>query len=809
MDPDNNDPRHAGTAGGLYTHLSGGIPDMARIRPKDRAAVLDALQGGVTPRQGIQHIQVGRLEETEAIVKDIENIEQGGSAIRIIQASYGSGKLLPLDTPVLAEDGWKPNGELRVGDRIYTREGNLTEVTGIFPEDDVEEWEIVLGDGRAMKCCKDHLWFVLRRDSEGEEERVMSVSDMLEAPLVVGISESGEEPIPGEDGYRYHFPTVLPPQMPKRDDLPVPPYAAGVVAACGTLAEDGRIALSRCPRHAAEEAAKDLSAAGFETSVDTDRIGVRSLVMPDMPGALADIAEEGDLPGCYLMASPTQRGTALQGVLDARCLVVRGKAAASLDSRRMAETTLDLARSLGLVARESLPSGADSPVDGTHQVLVWGADLPGVLRDPVRRAEAARGRAQGRSESVPVVEIRKTGGRSDMQCISVADESHSYVIRDYVPSHNTFFLTLTKTVALRRNFVVMSTDFSPDRRLYSTSKKALETYRALVRSMSTMSHPDGGALEELLNALDEKIEVRDAEFLSQTRRLVCGMDAVTVINYWHQSKHPETRAEENAAFHVQDLCLRWFSGEMTPEQRREFGLSETIGDAQAYDALKLIAHLAHCAGYAGTLVEYDECVNLYKINNSISRDKNYEQILRIFNEAKQGDAQYIGFIFGGTPEFVSDPRRGLFSYEALQSRLMPNRFRDRSKDVDTSGPIIDLAPLSQEDLLVLLGNITNVEAMGKREDWLVTDDDMRRFLQLYFNALGADYYRTPREIIRAFVSLLSMLRDNPDMTVDDALSQVEVKEERKESGLGAVTRKAVEAAGSDGDDGDDDDDFGF
>lgn len=384
------------------------------------------------------------------------------------------------------------------------------------------------------------------------------------------------------------------------------------------------------------------------------------------------------------------------------------------------------------------------------------------------------------------------------------------IIQASYGSGKTFFLTLTKTVALRRNFVVMSTDFSPDRRLYSSSQKAIETYRALIRSMSTMSHPDGGALEELLDALDEKIEVRDSEFLTQTRSLVCGTDAVTVIDKWHQSKHPATQAEESAAFHVQDLCLRWFSGEMTVQQRREFGLNATIGDAQAYDALKLIAHLAHCAGYGGTLVEYDECVNLYKINNSTSRDKNYEQILRIFNECKQGDARYIGFIFGGTPEFVSDTRRGLFSYEALQTRLMPSRFRDTSKEVDTSGPIIDLAPLSQEDLLVLLGNITNVEAMGKREDWLVTDNDMRRFLQIYFNALGAEYYRTPREIIRSFVSLLAILRDNPDMTVDAALSQVEVKDDRKESGLGAVTRKVVPASDDGGDDGgDEDDEFGF
>lgn len=673
---------------------------MARIRPKDRTSVLEALQGGVTPRQGIQHIQVGRLEETAAIVKDIENIEQGGSAIRIIQASYGSGKAVPLDMPVLTVNGWKPMAEVGVGTQVYTRNGEVTSVSAVIDHESKEVCEMLLADGRKLECCEEHLWFVRKQDGDAWEEHVMTTAQIMKS----GVCDE-------EGALRYHMPV------------------------CASM----RFVTKTVP--GAEWMFDD----GFMSRSVIRRRGLLERALKDQ-----DVFQADDLRQF------------------------------SVEDEKKAKEFVDVARSLGYVASHSKHGEKEFRVS-----IDMGAS------------------------SVPIVAVRRTGRMVPMRCITVADTSCSYVIKDYTPTHNTFFLTLTKTVALRRNFVVMSTDFSPDRRLYSSSQKAIETYRSLIRSMSTMTHPDGGALEELLDALDEKIEVRDSEFLTKTRSLVCGTDAVTVIDKWHQSKHPTTKAEQNAAFHIQDLCLRWFSGEMTIQQRREFGLNSTIGDAQAYDALKLIAHLAHCAGYAGTLVEYDECVNLYKINNSTSRDKNYEQILRIFNECKQGDAQYIGFIFGGTPEFVSDTRRGLFSYEALQTRLMPSRFRDTSKEVDTSGPIIDLAPLSQEDLLVLLGNITNVEAMGKRDDWLVTDDDMRRFLQLYFNALGAEYYRTPREIIRSFVSLLSILRDNPAMTVNDALSQVEVKDDRKESGLGAVTRKVVGPEEADEPDEDDEDEFGF
>ena len=198
---------------------------------------------------------------------------------------------------------------------------------------------------------------------------------------------------------------------------------------------------------------------------------------------------------------------------------------------------------------------------------------------------------------------------------------------------------------------------------------------------------------------------------------------------------PETKADERDAFIIQDACLRWFAGENTQQHKKLLGVKSSIGDDGAYDALKLIAMLVHYAGYAGMLVELDECVNLYKINNTASRDRNYEQILRIFNECRQGDAQYIGFIFAGTPEFVADPRRGLFSYEA-------------------------------------------------------------------------DYFRTPREIIRSFVMLLLRMRESGgELSFEQALGGVEVKREKKVSGLGAkvniVTRD--DSPESDGDD----EDFGF
>lgn len=375
----------------------------------------------------------------------------------------------------------------------------------------------------------------------------------------------------------------------------------------------------------------------------------------------------------------------------------------------------------------------------------------------------------------------------------------------------TFMVTLAKTIALKQNMMVITADLSPDRRLYSSSGQAQALYREEIRSLSTPTNPDGGALEEILCTIDEKVMAdENSNFLSELKKLPYGYDAATVCNQWHIACNPITDKEKRDAFLLKDACLRWFSGETTTESRKLLGVRTSIGDDGAWDALKLIAIMGHFAGYAGLLVELDECKNLFDINNPTSRARNYEQILRIFNECLQGDAKYIGAFFYGTPEFVTDPRKGLFSYDALRSRLISSEyFGEDSEKLDLNSPIIKLQPLSQENLLVLLGNITNVEALGVRENWLVEDADMQKFMEKYFNTLGANYYRTPREIIRSFVSMLQFIKENPDASMTTVIGNVKVEAPKKESGLSQVTTTINKQEETDGGFEDEDADFGW
>lgn len=367
----------------------------------------------------------------------------------------------------------------------------------------------------------------------------------------------------------------------------------------------------------------------------------------------------------------------------------------------------------------------------------------------------------------------------DIATIKAGGGATRFVISAY-GGGKTFFLTLTKKIALQQNLLVMTADFSPDRRLYASDGKAVNLYRELIRSLSSAEHPDGGALGELLDACVEKIIARDADFIDELRKLPYGYDAATVLFSW-------AKATEGDDFFLKDACLRWFSAENTTENKRTLGIKSSIGDDGAYDALKLIAHMASSAGYGGVLVELDECINLFEIVNSTSRRRNYEQILRIFNECLQGNARHIGFVFGGTPEFFSDTRKGLCSYDALRSRLAATDYASS----ESRGPVIDLKPLTPEDLMVLLGNIVNVEALGNRDDWLMEDPGMEMFLEKQYNTLGADYYRTPREILREFVDLVMLLRSNPEMTVEDAVGEMVVSQPSKASAPSGLGMKMV------------------
>lgn len=370
----------------------------------------------------------------------------------------------------------------------------------------------------------------------------------------------------------------------------------------------------------------------------------------------------------------------------------------------------------------------------------------------------------------------------DLARIGDGGSAVRFVIGEY-GAGKSFFLQLVRAVALEKNLVTMHADLTPDRRLHATGGQARTLYAELARNLATRTSPEGGALQPVVerfvtSALQEAKAAERAvadvieERLAHLSEMVGGYDFAAVIAaYWRG--HDEGDADLKAS------AVRWLRGEYTTktDARAALGVRSIVDDASVYDHLKLLARFVVLAGYRGLLVALDELVNLYKLANTTARRSNYEQILRIVNDCLQGGVEHLGFVMGGTPEFLTDTRRGLYSYEALQSRLAENAFAAGGLR-DLSGPVIRLASLTPEELYVLLTKLRYVHAGGDESRHLVPDEALEGFMRHCAARLGDDYFRTPRTTIKAFVQLLAVLDQNADADWRDLVGQVDVEQDR-------------------------------
>ncbi|MEE3487238.1 MAG: ATP-binding protein [Bulleidia sp.] len=352
-------------------------------------------------------------------------------------------------------------------------------------------------------------------------------------------------------------------------------------------------------------------------------------------------------------------------------------------------------------------------------------------------------------------------------------------------SGKSFMLQTIRGYVMDKNFVVVDADLSPERRLQGTRGQGLAAYRELMRNMSTKTRPEGGALTLILDrwisgvkaqALEEmqketgrdvnpedpayhvRVEEKIRSVVLSMQELVHGFDFARLLTQYYQAC--ETGDDERKGY-----VLKWFRGEymLKSEAKSELGVSVIISDDDWYDYLKLFALFLVQAGYSGMMVMIDELVNIYKIPNAVSRQYNYEKILTMYNDTMQGKARYLGIIMCGTPQCVEDKHRGIYSYEALRSRLADGKFSSEGNR-DLLAPVIHLEPLSAEEMLVLTGKLAEIHAQLYGYEMKLTDEDLASFIQMEYERIGADSHITPREVIRDFIELLDLLYQNPDQS---------------------------------------------
>lgn len=385
---------------------------------------------------------------------------------------------------------------------------------------------------------------------------------------------------------------------------------------------------------------------------------------------------------------------------------------------------------------------------------------------------------------------------SDLEQINLGCGTMRFIIGRY-GSGKSFLIQLIRGYALEQNFITADADLSPERRLYGTGGSGVATYRELIKNMASKSCPDGSALPKIIakwidilrseliesgtapDSADfgDKLNLLALEKLRNVEDMVGGFDFSRVISRYYL-------AYVNGDDEQKSACLRWLRGEYATKTEAKsalgFPVSVIIDDDNWYDFLKLWAVLVRFMGYRGLVVFIDECVNLYKITHRVSRENNYEKILSMFNDTLQGRAPGLGLVLGGTPQFMDDTRRGLFSYEALRSRLCDSRYSSEGYK-NLMGPVIRLKRLSDEELFALISRITKLYAVNYGAEPRITEAQMVEFLNQSLARAGADSMITPREMLRDYMTVLNILMQNENVTFEQIMSGKEESSARPQA----------------------------
>lgn len=372
----------------------------------------------------------------------------------------------------------------------------------------------------------------------------------------------------------------------------------------------------------------------------------------------------------------------------------------------------------------------------------------------------------------------------DVDIIAEGGASFRFIVGRY-GAGKSFLLQAIRNYVMDRGFIVADADLSPERRLQGTRGQGLATYRELIGNLSTKTKPEGGALTLILErwistvqsealqesglqpgdpALTALVDQKIYAVTASVSELVHGFEFAQLLSAYY---HAYLKSDDEAKAKV----VRWFRGEyaLKREAKEELGVNIIITDDDWYEYLKLFATFFRLAGYSGMMIMIDELVNIYKVPNSITRQYNYEKLLTMYNDTLQGKAKYLGIIMGATPQAIEDKRRGVYSYEALRSRLAEGKF-SKPGARDLLAPVIRLDPITAEEMLILCEKLAAMHAGLYDYEQKITTNDLAAFIKIEYERIGADVHITPREVIRDFIELLDILYQNPGMSIIELLN---------------------------------------
>lgn len=354
-------------------------------------------------------------------------------------------------------------------------------------------------------------------------------------------------------------------------------------------------------------------------------------------------------------------------------------------------------------------------------------------------------------------------------------------------SGKSFMLATIEQLALAKDFVSSTIDLAPQRRFYATDKKALALYSELVGNIKTKTARSGNVIEQIIDqwlmkifvevSADKQVEVSELirgacenEVNKAILDTLASFSSVGLSYEFGQalSKYYQAFVRDDRMLKMK--ALRWLRGDITTktEAKRELGINRIIDDDNYFDGLKTLAELFVALGYKGFVVNFDEAVNLYKIPQAVTRERNYERILNIYNECKSEKAKGLFVNFGATRPTVFDKTRGMSSYGALQGRLGSEQDCDLLL-VNTKRTVLSLKALTDEEIYTLLENLVNIYNINYKQEIEVSEGQIVKYMEGQLNRPGAHEFLTPRAVIKDFLEILDLKRQNEDITIEKIL----------------------------------------
>jgi phosphate starvation-inducible protein PhoH and related proteins len=372
--------------------------------------------------------------------------------IEVAPLAYMRGRAQPVFTKVLTPNGFRPIGELRVGDFVIGSDGRPTEVRGVYPQGFKAIYRVCTQDGSSTLASGDHLWSVYTRKdrSSGKPPRVLQTKEMI------GNLRAAHY-------HRYELPLLSAPVGFAPRAVPLDPYALGL------LLGDGCVTCSTTPSFVtrdpelAESLGKLIPGIEVRRKSDVDYVLNRTTrpgevinIENPVTAAMRRLGLAGTrsntkfIPTDYLFNTPDVRLAVLQGLLDSDGgPVTRQGRTCRIEfvtvSARLRDDVIFLVQSLGGVVywrtrsaegrKPGLARGRD--VHHRSDAHVLGIRLPdGVV--PFRLArKAAKYDATGGGRPMRFIHRIEPAGTEEAVCIQVAAADSLYVTEDFLLTHNT------------------------------------------------------------------------------------------------------------------------------------------------------------------------------------------------------------------------------------------------------------------------------------------------------------------------------------------------------------------------------------